>query len=145
MSQSSINALSERFSSARLSSVQRSQLESYDSRLETDTNPASDDPAYGNDAVGLGSSRSPSYSSASTHARPVTGTAWDQFEGLNRSTTASGTGSKAGFVKQKAQPIDPKVKVHAQIAREQKRAEEQDEVVRDDSEDDDDDDEEHPY
>lgn len=131
-------------SSARLTSHQSSRPDSTDSRLETDTNPASEDPAFGNDKISLFSSRSSTCTSTNKANRPTTGTAWDRFDGDGRTTTASVTGSKAGFARAKAKPVDLKEKVRAQIAREQKRAEEQDEVVRDESEDESDDDE-NPY
>lgn len=130
--------------SSRLSSVQRSQLNSANSRLETDTNPSSEDWAHGNDAISLVDSGSSGHTSA-TNARPVTGTGWDGYPQINR-TTAASSGSNVGFARQNAVPKDPYIKAREQLARERKRAEEQDEVERDESDDDDDDhNEEGPY
>lgn len=123
--------------SSRLSSAQRSRLESASDRLETETNPSSEDWALGNDAVSLVGSGNSAYSSNNT--RPTTGTGWDGFDGLKRTTTAS-SGSKVGFVKQNAVPKDPFDKAVAQYQRDLRRAQEQEEVVRDGSDDDSDDD-----
>lgn len=130
--------------SSRLSSAQRSRLDSANSRLETETNPSSEDWAHGNDAVSLDSSGSSGHTS-SVNTRPITGTGWDGYPQLNRTTTAS-SGSNLGFAKQNAVPKDPYDKARQQLERERKRAEEQGEVHRDESDDDDDDDdEEGPY
>lgn len=124
-----------------MSSAQRSRLESANSRLETETNPSSENWALGNDAVSLNGSGNSAYSSNDT--RPTTGTGWDGFEGLKRTTTAS-SGSKAGFVRQNAVPKDPVEKARAQLQRDFRRTQEQDEVVRDGSDNDSDEDED-PY
>lgn len=122
---------------SRIGSIHQSHLGSANDRVETETNPASEDYAHGNDAISLASSGSSAYSSDNT--RPTTGTGWDGFEGIKRTTTAS-SGSKLGFAKQNAVPMDPVHKARAQLEREKRRTQDQDEVVRDDSEDDSDDD-----
>lgn len=123
-------AESHRALSSRLSSAQRSQLGSANDRLETETNPSSEDWALGNDAVSLVSS-----GSSSNKSRPTTGTGWDAYDGVKRTTTAS-SDSKPGFAKQNAVPKDPFHKAAAQLEREVRRAQEQEEVVRDGSDDD---------
>lgn len=117
--------------SSRLSSAQRSRLDSANSRIETDTNPASEDWFVGNDLVSVVGSGSSAVSSSST--RPTTGTGWDGFTGINRTTATPRSGSNVGFAKQNAVPKNPVEKAQAQYQREKKRDQEQEEVVRDES------------
>lgn len=125
--------------SALASTSGRSRMSRAESeRLETETNPASDSWAHGNDALSFDGSSD--ISTTVTGGR-LTGTAWDGFDGDGRHrparTVVSNRSNNSEWVKKNAVKKSVAEKAHQTIERErQRQALEEEQVERDDSDDD---------
>lgn len=113
-------------------------------RYETETNPGSDSWARGNDAISYNGS---DYSTGTIASRrPLTGTAWDNFEGHIRQRGPSSLASRERFVKQNAVPKPQEQKAREQLQRERFiQQHENENLTSADSDEGSDDDDEDPY